>query len=745
MEERRQMQIDTDVDARLKEALRIHDRLVAETGIDLWLGAEPTFTDRHSNDPHWQTTALGCGKEAKARQFACRIANQTPGCVILRTLGRQYPGESTPRWNFGIFSRRDGRPVWSGPTDPMVVHQINGTGCTTADSERDRTEELLRDGASDIDEVGVKELADRLRLQLAKDLIGAGFAVEMNLPDASWGVRLLFADDSERLQSDWESDPAVTRPPIQSQAIPVTGATDELAARGVFLVSIGLAESSYIEDQASIQVELPDFDHFEHWQILMDLLGTAANRCGVPSMILTGFPPPVSKKVSFTTVTPDPGVIEVNMAPCRDLVSFYQVQQQLHYAANEIGVSSYKLLFNGEVVDSGGGQHLTFGGPTAESSPFFQRPRLLPSLVAYLNRHPALSYWFAVRSVGSCGQQPRSDEVSPESFDGLAVSLDRLFIVGRMEPGLIWSSLRQFLCDRFGNTHRCEVNIEKLWNVNSPTRGCLGLVELRAFRMTRTAEDAAAIAALMRTLVAWLSTRVDEIKLVEWGSRLHDRFSLPYYLLRDLDTVIAELNAGGFVIEDPIAERLTDDAPIVIGKHDLGPATIKIRQAIEFWPVIGSENGEEGTFRMMDSSTQRVELMLELPESTRVSDHADWSLEIRGFDVPWVVEEEPRQVVLLRGVRYKTFDSETTVTPLVKAIDPMEFIVTNRSMHRSWRIRLYNWEPNQLPYDGLPSDLEVAQNRREERVLVDEIDEVPIGKPIRTSAITEHCVDLRRV
>ncbi len=706
-------------ESRFEDALLAHDQLVAHTGIDLWLGAEPTFADRFSSDLQWQTTALGIEKEEKARQFVRQIAAETPGCVILRTLGRQYPGESKPRWNIGIYSRRDGAPIWSGPTDPIVG---------------------LREPASE----HLPDTVRILRSQLASELQDSGFHIHTELPTNSWGLRLLFALDPKHLQFDWTSDPQVTRPPIQSQPVPLTGTVDELAARGVFLVAIGSAVSQFVEDRHAIQLELPDFGRTDVWQKFLDALSRASARTSLKSLVLTGFPPPVDDEVAWTTVTPDPGVIEVNMAPCPNVSTFYAAQQQLHRAAKAIGLSSFKLLFNGEMVDSGGGQHLTFGGPAPETSPFFKCPHLLPRLVAYLNRHPVLSYWFAVRSVGSCGQQPRADEVSPESLDGLAVALDRLFHAESTTSYDLWHSLAQFLCDRFGNTHRCEVNVEKLWNSNSPARGCLGLVELRAFRMMRSAEHAAAVAVLMRTLIAWLSIRREAIDLIEWGSQLHDRFALPYYLLRDLDAVISDLKGDGFGLDETIVSQLADDSHVEIGTSDLGSARLTLRQGIEFWPVVGNPDGTERSFRMMDSSTLRVEIMLELSDADS-QDAANWRLSFHGLEVPWVIENETSRTVLLRGVRYKAFYPQTTVSPLVEVIDPLEFCVTHTTDHRSWRIQLFNWQPDAMPYDGLPGDFEVALQRRKERLRVSEIDELPAAKLIHPSAVSKYCVDLRRI
>ena len=699
----------------MEAAIAAHDQQVAEAGVEIWLGAEPTFTDRFSTAAEWRTAALGADKEKRARQFIRQLAATSPGCVVLRTVGRQYPGESTPRWNFGIYSRRDNQPVWQGPPDPLV-----------------QTAPAIKQQLSD------------LRAALRAELQVAGLHVCVDLPNFAWGIRLLFAQDAELLRHNWYGEIEIGRPRIQSQPIADDGPHDALAERGVFLVAIGFCESPFVDDQSSVQVELPEFADVDQWLLFLDLLGRAVNKVGLSNLVLSGYAPPVNDQVAWTTVTPDPGVLEVNMAPCSTVTEFHTEQRRLHAAAESVGLSSFQLFFNGEVVDSGGGQHLTFGGMSPQTSPFFIEPRLLPRLIAYLNRHPALSYWFAVRSVGSCSQQPRPDEVSAESLDGLSVNLDRLHQQPAIDPESLWRSLSPFLCDRFGNTHRCEINVEKLWNPYLPGRGCLGLAELRAFRMTRSAEDGAAVATLMRTLIAWLANGDAPAEMIDWGARLHDRFSLPFYLLRDLREVLAETRAAGFGLGDVLAQRILDDSQLVIGEHDLDGVRLQVRQAIDFWPVVGDPSAMDQTSRIMDSSTSRIEVLLELPANFS-ADEAQWELTMWGRKVPWVREHEAGRTVLLRGVRYKTFHPLIPISPMVEILDPLEFHVSSPGGTQNWRVALFNWRPDRTAYDGLPKDFGDARVRRNERLVVERVETVPAASPIQSSALTKCCVDLRRI
>ncbi len=101
-------------------------------------------------------------------------------------------------------------------------------------------------------------------------------------------------------------------------------------------------------------------------------------------------------------------------------------------------------------------------------------PQLLPGLVRFLNRHPALSYLFAHDFVGGSGQSVRPDERGSDALDDLVLALALLERQQDIVPELLWKSLASFLCDGVGNSHRAEINIEKLWNPYLPGRGRQG-------------------------------------------------------------------------------------------------------------------------------------------------------------------------------------------------------------------------------------------------------------------------------
>ncbi len=299
------------------------------------------------------------------------------------------------------------------------------------------------------------------------------------------------------------------------------------------------------EGPPAARIDLPPFATVAEFLAALACIAVSARACGLPALILAGCPPPVDGTIEFTTVTPDPAVIEVNTAPSTDASGFLRRSRAIYASAAACGLTPYRLHFNGAVADSGGGGQITLGGPSALDSPFLIEPRMLPRLVRFFNRHPSLSYNFSHDFVGNSGQSARADERGPDASDELALTLHLLAREPQPEPGLLWRSLAPFLCDAVGNSHRAELNIEKLWNPHLGPRGMQGLVEFRALRMQQTPERATALACLLRAVVALLAGTADALPLIDWGRDLHERFSLPYYLEQDLLTVLAALDASG--------------------------------------------------------------------------------------------------------------------------------------------------------------------------------------------------------
>jgi uncharacterized protein (DUF2126 family) len=409
------------------------------------------------------------------------------------------------------------------------------------------------------------------------------------------------------------------------------------------------------------------------------------------------------------------------------------------------GLAPYRLQYNGEISESGGGGQFTLGGPSPTRSPFFIAPRLMTRLVVYLNHHPSLSYWFAPIYIGSFSQSPRADENVRESFSELQVTLQHLAATAAPQPEFIWRSLSPFLVDTSGNAHRSEVNIEKLWNPCLPGRGCLGLVEFRAFRMAMNAETAAAIAAMLRALAAMLSRQDADHRLIEWGSRLHDRFALPFYLRQDLHTVFSDLEAAGLGLGAPITERLTADDWRHIGHAEFAGCRLDVDRAIEFWPLLGDAAVQAGGSRLVDASTTRLQLTLR-PCGAHVSDLDSWQLLAGRYRVPLRREQDASGAVFIMGLRYRAFVPWTGLHPGIGAQGPVVLTLLPPGAERGLRVTLHDWQPQGEPYDGLPDSLEEAQRRICERFVMEEIaaNAAPDAVIPPAEALSDCCFDLRR-
>ncbi|MEJ2308470.1 MAG: transglutaminase family protein [Gammaproteobacteria bacterium] len=697
------------------DAVLAHDQALADTGIEVWIGAEPTFTLRSSESPEWLNEALGEVKQEYARRILRRLQRHYPGSLVLRTVGRQYRDEERPRWSLGLYRRRDGAPLADPlPTDPLGEN---------ASCQQQQVEDFWR--------------------HLAAVLDRHGWCCNAFRTAGKMGLRVLFRLDGDHPQADPQQDPRLARPSLHDHAIPLSGAEDELASEGLYLLSAGcLAVSA--EDDLAPCIELPAMPDVAGFLELIRLVSQAAAMAGLRQLVWQGHPPPVDRTVAWSTLTPDPAVVEINAAPATRTREFLDASRILYEAADVEGLSAYRLHYNGDLSDSGGGGQFTLGGPTPGQSPFFEQPLLLPRMIRYFIRHPALSYWFAPSYVGSFSQSPRPDENVRESFSELAVALQQLS--GTAEPEYIWRSLSPFLVDTSGNAHRSELNIEKLWNPYQPGRGCLGLVECRAFSMPPDAERAAAIAALLRAIVAMLSREDSAPELVNWSSELHDRFALPFYLRQDLEQVLEDLASAGFGLGKPIVQQLLDDARRHIGHTEAGGCRLEVDHAIEFWPLLGDAASQEGvSSRLVDASTRRIQLSLR-PANDDPGDLQEWQLSAGGYRLPMRTEQDERGVLLVAGLRYRSFVPWIGLHPGIGQQSPVVLTLVPPGNGYALRVTLHEWQPQAEPYDGLPATLEEAENRREERFVVEHIPagSVPQMTEPPEEAITEHCLDLRR-
>ena len=697
-------------------AIRAHDEAVAASGIDVWIGAEPTFTNRHSESPEWLSEALGETKQAYACRIIEELRDRYPGSIILRTLGRQYAGEPQPRWNLGLYRRRDGHTLANSlPVDPLS-------------------------------EACACEMQGMITFwqSLADQLNRNGCAATAFQVDVEMGLRILFTADAQTLSVDPAADPRLLRAPVQSQAIPPEGLEDDLAAEGLYMVSIGCATSG---PDNSLQpcIELPGFADVKLFADFVQRVAIAATTAELSSLVWRGFPPPVDASVAWMTLTPDPAVLEVNEAPAASITGFLDMSRRLFDVVQSSGLAPYRLNYNGDISESGGGGQFTLGGPDVEHSPFFVAPQLLSRLIVYLNHHPSLSYWFAPIYLGSYSQSPRTDENVLESFSELQVALQHLAATAAPTPEFIWRSLSPFLVDTSGNAHRSEINIEKLWNPYLPGRGCLGLVEFRAFRMAMDAESAAAIAAMLRALAVMLSRQGSHPALIEWGSRLHDRFALPFYLLQDLHTVFDDLHCSGLGLGKPITRRLCADHWRHVGDAELVGCRLDVDLAIEFWPLLGDAAEQAGGSRLVDASTKRLQLTLRTCGDQDMGLDG-WSLLAGSYRVPLRREQDDTGVVFITGLRYRAFVPWTGLHPGLGAQTPIVLCLLPPGGENGLRCTLHDWQPEGKPYDGLPDHVGEARRRIAERFVVEQISpgQAPDAVNPPDEAVSDYCLDLRR-
>ncbi len=714
------------LDEEFATAVSRHDTRIAALGLTIWVGSEPTFTDRCAQSPEWLSKPLGGDKEQRAEALLRELCRSFPGGLLLRSVGRQYPGEERPRWNLGLYQRRNGDPIWYGPPDPMLAAAASASSLGAAKAGG-------RLQSADLDD-WVSALAAGLA---ARCWLVTRVAVEEPLER-----RLLIRFDAAAVVPD-AADPRLRRTAIDACATPVSGLRDGLAEAGAYLFVLRLQE---LDGLPTARLELPMIPAVGMFLAVLDTVAQASLASHLPALLLAGYPPPVDATVEWTTVTPDPAVIEINSAPSADAADFLRRSCEIHAAAAAQGLAPYRLYFNGTVADSGGAGQITLGGPSPAASPFLCEPRLLPRLVRYINRHPSLSYLYCHDFVGSSGQSVRADERGMDALDELGLTLTLLERSESLSPELLWHSRVPFLCDASGNSHRAEINIEKLWNPFLAGRGRQGLVEFRALRMQHSPQRATALACLLRAIVAMLAGAASAQPLIDWGRELHERFALPFYLEQDLHAILQELAAAGLELGEAIETVLLRDEFRLWGQVELPGGTLEVRRALEFWPLLGDAASPEqgGSSRLVDASTARVELRLRPGQGDAVG-WDDWQITAAGVPLPLRRERDGQGALGVFGLRYRSFVPGWGLHPALPAQVPLRLRLRHPEQAVDHLVTLHDWRPDGTGYAGLPADLAVAAARRAERVTLEALPRDLVW-PLRSApaaGLGPFCLDLR--
>ena len=466
-------------------------------------------------------------------------------------------------------------------------------------------------------------------------------------------------------------------------------------------------------EKGALYIFMPPTERLEDYLDLLAAVEATAQSLNV-RIILEGYPPPRDPRLKMLAVTPDPGVIEVNIHPAYNWRELVEHTEFLYGIAHETRLSAEKFMNDGRHTGTGGGNHFVLGGATPADSPFLRRPELLASLIAYWHNHPSLSYLFSGMFIGPTSQAPRVDEARNDQLYELEIAM-REIAVNRekhgeqMPPWIVDRTLRNILVDVTGNTHRSEFCIDKLYSPDTST-GRLGLLELRAFEMPPHARMSIAQQLLLRALVARFWNKPYRTRMTRWGTELHDRFLLPSFVRMDFKDVLTELNEAGYGFNMGWFEPHFEFRFPMIGQVKTNSIELTLRSALEPWHVMGEEGSSGGTARYVDSSLERVEVHVSGLNDNR------YVITVNGRALP--LQNTGSVGNYVAGVRYKAWNPPSSLHPSIGVHAPLTFDIVDTWMERSLGGCQYHvTHPGGLSYETLPVNSYEAESRRLTRFL----------------------------
>ncbi len=743
-------------------AARVDEDLRA-SGMRLTMGGEPTFVAVDSPEaPEWNLTALGEEKRRLGFALILRLREKTaPASLLHCGQGKWYPGEPLPRWALGCYSRADGVPVWQA--DQLIAHDGHDDGLTTHDAQR-----------------FLQALTRRLQVTAenilpaydpdAESPAGYVLPIRRRQPGGriAWSSQLWFPRP-ERLVLSAGDSPIGYRIPVD--ALPWV-APDELAypmdqapfadraklpvpERKMELFTAQppadplppvLADSAdapvLIRPALCVQVRegrlhvfLPFISVLADYLDLVAAIEDSCLHLGTPVRI-EGYTPPSDPRLRSFSVTPDPGVLEINLPPAANWKELESVHTILFEEAARCRLTAEKFTWEGDRVATGGGSHITLGGASALDSPFLRRPDLLRSMVVFWQHHPSLSYLFSGAYVGPTSQCPRIDEARLDALYELEVAF-RNMPPSDCPPWIVDGLFRNLLVDVTGNAHRAEFCVDKLY----PPEGMglkIGLLELRAFEMAPHLRMGLATTLLVRALATMFWKTPFQADFVRWGTTLHDRFLLPHFLRADLHDVLAILRAAGYAFDERWFTSHFDFRFPCIGSVAANGVELELRRALEPWNVLAEEATSGGTVRSVDSSLERVQVRL----SGAAAD-SRYAVLCNGHRVPLKSTGVAGEMVA--GVRFRARQLSATLHPTIPVQSPLVFDVVDRVTEQSLARCLYHaLAPEGRIYTGRPTSAAEAEQRRTERFIPAE---APSGQkvipPEQTHPLFPMTLDLR--
>ena len=744
-------------DAIYKLGFKVEKQL-EKSDVRLTMGGEPTFVSIDDMEsPEWNTDADGPHKRALAKNLAIKLYDSFgKGGYLHQAQGKWYPGEPLPRWSIEICWRKDGKNIWHNRkllslfsdnpklpehTDKIFLKTLTKylgiSDKTVLPTFEDAFYFLWEEGKMPIDVDPTKEDGHLLVKNKLQEILNqeksnpVGFLLPLNNTKNAWhtcewqfrrkhifllpgnspiGLRLPL--NSLIKKAKQEEFPQFI-PDNFSKKKPLPDYREIVDKR---YKSIGKKElpknhSDYFIRTAicseirdgKLHLFLPPLDSAEIFLDLLASIEATANELHIP-VILEGYDAPHDQRLESLKITPDPGVIEVNVQPVKSWDELTKNTFTLYEQAKQARLGTEKFMVDGKHTGTGGGNHVTLGGITPADSPLLRKPNLLRSLLTFWQHHPGLSYLFSGAFIGPTSQAPRIDEARMDSLYELEIAFDQIPKNGEVPFWLTDRLFRHLLTDLTGNTHRSEFCIDKLYSPDSSS-GRLGILELRAFDMPPHPQMSLMQNLLVRTLVAWFWKKPYEHKLVRWGTELHDKFLIEHFVREDIKDIVEQLNKAGYHFKEDWFDPFFEFRFPLHGMLDINNIHLELRAGIEPWNVLGEEMTASGAARYVDSSLERIQVKVSHFNNDR------YVLTCNGVKVNLIktgVEE-----TYVAGIRYKAWNPFSALHPTIGVDAPLVFDIVD-----SWNKRsiggctYFVTHPGGRSYETFPVNSYEAESRR---------------------------------
>jgi len=769
------------------------DKEFEQNDVRMTMGGEPTFVSIDDMESaQWNTAADGYEKRILSHDLIFRLREQFgPGGLIHYGQGKWYPGEPLPRWQYGLYWRKDGYPVWKDVK--LIAHERIDKKFTQKDAglfmtelakhlavSKDNISEAYEDvfyflwteGKNPVNvdprKANLKDSLERKTLaRLLNDGLGEPVGYVLPLQWNYWNNKwlsckwifnrehlyLIPGNSPLGLRLPLDSLPVITKAKMPQEVeqslfdelLPLERFHDTIQSRygsitmhdeppqRVRMQELStetltkekkkpvkkeeeeepeelLFEVTTIKTALSVEVRngilyvfIPPMQYLEHYLDLMASIESTAAHLNMPVRI-EGYEPPRDYRLERLVVSPDPGVIEVNIHPSKNWKELCHNTDVLYEQARLSRLGTEKFMLDGRHTGTGGGNHITIGGSRPADSPLLRRPDLLRSLITFWQHHPGLSYLFSSAFVGPTSQAPRFDEGLEDRLYEMEIAFSQVPEKGFIPFWITDRIFRHLLTDITGNTHRAEFCIDKLYSPDSSS-GRLGILEFRGFDMPPHKHMSLLQMVLIRALIAAFWKKPYKHKLVRWGTALYDKYLLPHFVKQDLTDVVEYLNNAGYAFDINWFNSFFEFRFPHYGSVNIRDINMEIRMGIEPWHVLGEEMSNTGTARFVDSSLERVQVKLQGINDTR------YALLCNGYPVPLTYTGVKGEYVC--GIRYRAWQPPSALHPTIGVDTPLTFDIID-----SWNGRsiggctYYVSHPGGRSYDTFPVNSYEAEGRR---------------------------------